>query len=365
MVGDRFRTVIAQPATLCNLDCGYCYLPDRKRQTLMPVKVAQRLAVSIAEQGSESAVELVWHGGEPLTTPVAHMRALLTELEPLRCDGRLAHGVQTNATLISQPWIELFTEYRFRVGVSIDGPQPMNATRVDWAGQSSFANTMTGIERLRSAGIEFSVICVVTAATIGRADELLDFFADLGCASVGFNIEEQEGLNAHRQQVTPKQAQEFWAALWARRGQFPHLRIRDLDRLRGWLGHTRSAGAQPPGVYDPIPTVAATGQVVVLSPELLGVTAPQYADFVIGNVLTETLPQMMARLHQVGYVAEFDDGLRRCAAECDFWAFCGGAQAGNRFFEHGRFDTTETNYCRTTYQSVVRSALDHTRKGST
>jgi len=124
MVGDRFRTVIAQPATLCNLDCGYCYLPDRKRQTLMPVKVAARLAASIAEQDSEHPVEVVWHGGEPLTTPVGHLRALLAEFEPLRQGGRLAHGMQTNATLIDGPWIELFTEYGFRVGVSVDGPEP-------------------------------------------------------------------------------------------------------------------------------------------------------------------------------------------------------------------------------------------------
>jgi uncharacterized protein len=365
MIRERFRTLIAQPATLCNLDCGYCYLPDRKQQTVMSAKVAQRLAASIEEQDSVHPVELVWHGGEPLTTPLSHMRSLLAPFEHLRRDGRMGHGVQTNATLINKRWIEMFIEFGFRVGVSIDGPRELNATRLDRAGHCSYEKAMVGIGQLRDAEIPFSVICVVTARTIDRANELMDFFGRLECASVGFNIEEQEGLNAHREQVTPDQAYAFWSRLWDLRDQYPHLRVRDLDRLRGWLEHVRSGRNDPAHGYDPIPTVSATGQTVVLSPELLGIHAPAYSDFVIGNVLTVSLPRMLENLGRIGYVAEFDSGLRSCAAECEFWKFCRGAQAGNRFFEHGHFKATETAYCRNTYQAVVRSALDRTRGGRT
>jgi uncharacterized protein len=73
---------------------------------------------------------------------------------------------------------------------------------------------------------------------------------------------------------------------------------------------------------------------------------------------------MLADLHTIQYVTEFDVGLRRCATECEFWRYCRGAQAGNRYFEHGRFDVTETTYCRNTYQAIARSALDWTRGGS-
>ncbi|GAA2525778.1 cyclophane-forming radical SAM peptide maturase AmcB [Winogradskya humida] len=364
MIGERFRTVIVQPATLCNLDCDYCYLPGRHRQTLMPVKVAERLADSIAAQPGDWQIEVVWHGGEPLTTPLTHMRALLASFEPLRSAGRVRHAVQTNATLITPGWIDVLREYQFQVGISIDGPEPLNGTRVDRAGGSAFGRTQAGIDQLRAAGIDFSAICVVTADTITFADQLVRFFADLGCVSVGFNIEELEGLNTHREQVTAVQAQKFWARLWWLRSVYPQLQIRDLDRLRSWIALARDGSEIAASVYDPIPTVSAIGQVVVLSPELLGVTAARYDDFVVGNVLTEALSEMMARLRGVGYVREFDTGLHRCASECEFWSFCRGAQAGNRFFEHGRFDITETNYCRTTYQAVVRSALDHIRKGA-
>lgn len=359
-VATQFSTLIVQPATLCNLDCAYCYLPGRHRQTLMSTKVARRLAASIAEQNSPSPVEVVWHGGEPCTTPLAHMTSLLSAFEQLHRDGRVIHAIQTNATLLTPGWIELIHDHRIRVGVSIDGPERLNGTRADRRGRPSFTRAMTGIRMLREAGIEFSAICVVTVDSIGCPDELMSFFSELGSRLVGFNIEEQEGLNAHREQVADEQAQQFWRRLWQLSPRYPHLRIRDLDRFRGYLGLIRGGRHPAAASYDPIPTVAATGQTVLLSPELLGVASSSYQDFVVGNVLTTSLPAMLAA-PAAGYVAEFREGLRRCAAECEFWDFCRGAQAGNRYFEHGRFDATETNHCRTAYQAVVRAALDLTR----
>jgi uncharacterized protein len=168
----------------------------------MSAEVAERLAGSIAEQGGDYPVDVIWHGGEPLTTPVTHMTSLLAAFEPLRRDGHVLHGVQTNATLITEAWCDLLIEYGFQVGVGIDGPNTLNAARVDRAGAATFDKTMAGINMLRRAGIPFTVICVVTPASIGHADDLVSFFQDLGCAGVGFNLEEQEGLNAHRAPIS-------------------------------------------------------------------------------------------------------------------------------------------------------------------
>jgi uncharacterized protein len=198
----------------------------------------------------------------------------------------------------------------------------------------------------------------VTAETVERVDELIQFFARLGCESVAFNIEEMEGLNAHRTQVTFEQARRFWARLWEWQQEHPELRIRDLDALRGYLSHTRGGQPHRKPRYDPIPTVSTTGEVVVLSPELLGVKSPKYRDFVIGNVITRSLPNLLTDMSSAAYVAEFERGLAACAAACEFWDFCRGAQAANRFFEHGSFAVTETAYCQNSRQAVVLSAAD-------
>ncbi|GAA0919012.1 cyclophane-forming radical SAM peptide maturase AmcB [Virgisporangium aurantiacum] len=360
-VARTFHTLIVQPTTLCNLDCAYCYLPDRTRQRLMSVPVAAACAASVAVQDSDHPVDVVWHGGEPTATPLEHFRALLAPFEPLRAAGRVRHGIQTNATLLNERWCELLSAFQFQVGVSVDGPPWANRHRVDRAGHDTHARTIRGVRQLRQAGIPFTAICVVTPDTIDRVDDLVAFFTMLGCTSVGFNIEEQEG--SQRAVVDEQAAYRFWQRLVQLRTAGNALSVRDLDRLVGYLHATRTDPRPLAAPFDPIPTVGFNGQTVLLSPELLGITAADYQDFIAGNVLTASLPQMIADADRLRYVREFTTALHACASNCGFFDFCRGAQAGNRYFEHGTFTVAETHYCRTTRQALVRAAAAELTEG--
>jgi hypothetical protein len=100
----------------------------------------------------------------------------------------------------------------------------------------------------------------------------------------------------------------------------------DLDRLCDYIDSAR-AGRNRHAPLDPIPTVAHNGDTVVCSPELLGVRDPDYSDFLVGNVLTDTIGAMLARARQHRYVREFEQALQACATGCDYFDFCQGAQA--------------------------------------
>jgi uncharacterized protein len=52
-------SVIMQPTTLCNLDCSYCYLPDRRHIRRMLPAVAQAVAASVAPCTERTVVEVV------------------------------------------------------------------------------------------------------------------------------------------------------------------------------------------------------------------------------------------------------------------------------------------------------------------
>ena len=73
------RTVVIQPTTICNLDCTYCYLPDRRVGRFMSPKTAAALASSISESYDVAAIEVLWHGGEPLSCGYSRFVALLDE----------------------------------------------------------------------------------------------------------------------------------------------------------------------------------------------------------------------------------------------------------------------------------------------
>lgn len=351
------QTVVVQPTTWCNLDCAYCYLPFRRLRHQMTAEVAGALAASLAPLTADGPpMGIVWHGGEPLAVGPQRFAELLAPFEDLRRAGRVHHYVQTNASLITDSWCDLFAAYEVRVGVSIDGPAVMNRDRVDLRGKPAFDRIVRGITRLRERGFPFSVISVVGTDGITMPEELLEFLASLGCHSAGFNIEEIEGVNTDRQPPAPEQAEEFWrrTVTWTR-GRSGRMNLREIERLTEYLRLIRTGkrAEWDRRRLDPIPTVSVSGDVVLLSPELADSSDPAYGDFLAGNILNQSLTEILDGAHGLRYVRDFLTGLDRCQAECAFFDFCRGAQAANRYFENGSLATTETNYCRVSRQALV------------
>ena len=350
--------LILQPTTLCNLDCSYCYLPARKLRRDMTPEVAQAIAAGIPEDWpSSGTLEVVWHGGEPLTVGTAAMRQLFAPFEQLRQAGRIVHVIQTNATLITDEWCDLFEQFEVSVGLSIDGPAEMTSNRVDWRGMPAFDRIVAGISQVKRRDIDFTVIAVVDQENSGSAVEILEFLAELGCPFVGINMEEKEGSNTHDGTPTVDQARRFWRDVFVWSNANPHLKVREVEHLLEYLAlspKARAADVQ----HDSIPTIGWNGDTVLLSPELLGARSEKYHDFIAGNVLVDSLPEIIYRAADLAYVQEFREGIERCKASCDFFAHCQGSHAGNRFFEHGNFLAAETEHCRTSTQAVVLALHD-------
>ncbi|MFJ6126418.1 cyclophane-forming radical SAM peptide maturase AmcB [Streptomyces griseoviridis] len=353
------QTVVVQPTTWCNLDCRYCYLPFRRLRHQMSPEVAEALAQAVGRlDDSGHPIGIVWHGGEPLAVGRQHFRSLLAPFETLRRAGRVHHYVQTNATLITDTWCELLASYDVRVGVSIDGPAALNAERVGLRGKPAFDRILRGITTLRECGVPFSVISVVGTLGISMPEELMEFLDSLGARSVGFNIEEIEGVNTDREPPNALQAQDFWLGVLTWSGQHPDApEVGAVARLAEYLRLIRSGqGAEWSGrLLDPIPTVSWKGDVVLLSPELADTAAPEYGDFSAGNILEQPLVEILRDAHRLRYVRDFLTGLDRCEATCEFFGFCRGAQAANRYFENGSLKSTETNYCRVSRQALVKA----------
>lgn len=354
------ETIIMQPTSLCPLACTYCYLPQRHLMRDMTPIVAAAVAAGI--EPDWPPIEIVWHGGEPLAVGPRRLAALLEPFEPLRQAGRVQHKVQTSATLITDAWCELFERYEIGVGVSIDGPREANRHRVDRAGRPMFDRIVAGIETLQRHGIPFIVLAVVSRDGTYRAVEVLDVLRDLGCRWVGFNIEAKEGANACSNTPALEDARRFWRDTFAWCQQNRDVTVREVQRLLGFLGlapAVRAADAK----HDLIPAIAWNGDVVLLSPELLGVADAAYHDFVAGNVLVDPMPTIVRRAGGVAYVQEFLVGLEQCKATCEFFAYCQGAHAGDRAVsidhgEHGTFTATETEHCRTSVQAPVLALAD-------
>ncbi|MCY0939660.1 cyclophane-forming radical SAM peptide maturase AmcB [Streptomyces sp. H34-S4] len=356
----RPRSVIMQPGTRClPLDCSYCYLPFRKVAHLMPVRVAEAVATVVNRWAtSDPGFEVVWHGGEPLAVGREHLAALMAPFRGVK------HTVQTNAVLIDDAWCKFLREHDMAVGVSIDGPEHMNIHRVTSAGHSAFRVIMRGIDRLRHHGIPFSAIAVVSDPDPALAEDFYGFFAELGVTSVGVNIEEQEGENVTLDRDAG-QVTRFWEALASAWTANPVTPVREISRVldfaRSVLDDSGRVAAAAP--WDPLPTVAYDGSVVLLSPELAGYHDERLGDFTTGNVLTAPLGVLLAEAEaRTPWLGELWRGVEACRASCEYFAFCGGGHAANRYFEHdGRLDGTRTRYCASSKIALFEGVTDHVR----
>jgi uncharacterized protein len=79
-------------------------------------------------------------------------------------------------------------------------------------------------------------------------------------------------------------------------------------------------------------------------------------------VLTTPLARLLADPLATTWVSEFVEGVEACRSRCPYFGFCGGGHAANRFFEHGRFDGTETEHCRNSKICLLEGVLDHARR---
>jgi uncharacterized protein len=350
--------VVMQPTTLCNLDCNYCYLPLRAVDKRMSVAVAEAVAAAVEPWSRTGRFSVVWHGGEPLATGREHFAALLSPFAPA-----VEHHVQTNATLIDDAWCDFFAEREIRVSVSVDGPEGRNGERVNRGGKPAYGKIMRGIETLRRHEIPFSALCVVGRPEPGLATELYEYFLELGCDVLGINVEETEGVNKRANRHPEELVTGFWAELVTAWRRDPRIHLREVEWTLRFAAAVLDGTADEvlPRRLDPIPTIAQDGSVVLLSPELAGFKDPRYADFTSGNVLTSGLDEILTGAADTPWIAEFLRGVEACRSSCAYFGFCGGAHAANRYFEHGRFDVTETDHCRNSKIRLLEGVLDHAR----
>lgn len=185
----RIGSLLIKPVSaLCNLDCSYCFYLDREAdpyQALphrrMDLETLERLVDTYLFYSYPSSA-FAFQGGEPALAGVEFFHALAAFQKRYGRDGQeVSNSIQTNGVLLDDEWCALFHEYKWLVGISLDGPEAMHDRyRLDRQGKGSWARVMTGIECLKRNRIEFNVLCVVSQANVEQPGEVYRFFRSLG-----------------------------------------------------------------------------------------------------------------------------------------------------------------------------------------
>lgn len=359
--------IVIQPTSFCNLNCDYCYLPDRHLKQQLSLDLIDPIFKAIfTSQFFRQDATICWHAGEPLAVPVSYYNAVfeqinITDRQYNRTPYKIRQSVQTNGILINQTWCDLFKQHEVHVGISLDGPAFLHdAHRKTRKGLGTHAATMRGIAHLQKNNIDYSVIAVLTKDSLDYPDEIFHFFVDNGIMDVGFNMEETEGVNPSSSLDVGVEnryrafIQRFWELVTQTSGEF---KLREFEIICSAIycdSRLENTDMNKPFV---IVNIDANGNFSTFDPELLGVNTDRYGQFILGNVLQNTFESVCQSNKFQHMYQDMTAGVALCRQSCQYFGLCGGGAGSNKYWENGTFNSAETQACRDRIQIITDVVL--------
>ncbi len=176
--GLKPSAVYFNPTERCNLNCSYCYIPEKMRQGGRDMsradifKALRKLRKYFREVMPKGRLpQVIFHGAEPMLNRDGVFAAIEEFGDYFR------FGVQTNGTLLDDEAIEFLTSNGTGIGLSLDAPTAAIAdkTRKTWNGEGVYDRTLEAMGKLKGYP-GYNVICTVTRENMSYLGKLVEFF---------------------------------------------------------------------------------------------------------------------------------------------------------------------------------------------
>ncbi len=215
-------SLLVKPASAdCNLRCAYCFYLSKSR--LYPESKTHRMSDEVLNRliaGYMSTPQpqhsFAWQGGEPTLMGEEFFRRVVHLQQKHGGPGaRVANGLQTNGTLITESMAKHLATYNFLLGVSVDGPPDVHDRyRRTAGGRGSHAEVMRTVDLLTRHKVEFNHLVLVSDVNVGRGREVYRYLKGRGCLHHQYIpcVEFDEAGNPMPYSIT---GEEWGGFLWA------------------------------------------------------------------------------------------------------------------------------------------------------
>ena len=183
----KLSSVLIKPAGPdCNLACTYCFYLEKsalftKTKThRMSDEILEETVKQVLTQGGQE-VSFGWQGGEPTLMGLLFFRKAVELQKRFGRGQSVGNGLQTNGLLIDHEWAGFLNEYRFLVGLSLDGPQHVhNRYRMMRNGEGSWSRVVDKAKLLLDYGVATNALTVVNDYSADFPEEIYAFHKSLG-----------------------------------------------------------------------------------------------------------------------------------------------------------------------------------------
>ena len=383
MQGGPFHIMTKPYGPLCNLDCKYCYYLEKEKlfppgtSFRMPPEVLETFVRDYIASQPVGEVQFAWQGGEPTLLGLEFFQEVVRLQAKHAGNKRISNAIQTNGTTLDDDWCAFFTEHRFLVGLSIDGPEEFHdAHRVDKGGKPSFHKVMQGLEFLHKHQTEFNTLTVVNRLNSEAPREVYAFLKGIGSRFFQFIplVEREADAEAKALDLDlafpPGQDEEEtppvtpWSVGAKQYGTFL-LEIfdewvrQDVGSVFVQLFDTTLAGWT--GAEPPLCVFAKTcGNALVLehNGDLFSCDHYVYPDYRLGNIADTPLEELASLPKQVAFGQAKSDSLPGYCRRCEVRFLCNGECPKHRFV-HTPDGEPGLNYLCPSYKSFFTKTAFH------
>lgn len=159
-----YTTLIKPCGGLCNYKCSHCfYKPISRSDTMMTHASVDTLLHRLAEADNCDVLNIVFQGGEPLLAGVEYYQYFTTRAAELMPNTHINYSLQTNGSLIDDRYIKLFRDYKFLIGLSLDGDKSINNRyRFTSCGGTTYDEITAAARLMDKGGVEYNILTVIT-----------------------------------------------------------------------------------------------------------------------------------------------------------------------------------------------------------
>ncbi len=176
----------------CGMACGYCFYSGKG--ALFPDTSVHRMSEAVLEEtirqlmaGPHGELSVSWQGGEPTLMGTAFYKKAVEFEERFGRGKTVGNGMQTGGILINREWARLFRDYKFLVGLSIDGPEHVHDRyRRTRAGGPTWEKVRDAAHLMLDEGVAVNALSVVNDYSVRFPEETYGFLKELGLSYMQF-----------------------------------------------------------------------------------------------------------------------------------------------------------------------------------
>jgi uncharacterized protein len=353
---EPYLSLILKVTERCNLACPYCYFffggdeSYKEHPPFMDEATLDHVLAFILDARAKHGfrhVRIGIHGGEPLLMKKERFASMCRQFRAaLGNDPALTLGVQTNGVLVDEEWVDIFSEFRVRVGVSVDGPEHIHdRNRITKRGKGSYAVTEKGwhlMQQAHEAGRMHppTILCVVSPKEDGEMI-FTHFVKVMKTKAVNFLLPDSTHDALPFSPGVVDECARFLAEVsrvWAR-GEARGVHVRVLDDIAGPLLNDelyRRSVERP----SPLNQVCVSSNGDLCPDDVIRTYEPQFADTGL-NIRQHRFSDVAAH---PAWRSLAETPLPESCEQCTWRDICGGGLLQHRFSKRRQFDNPSI-YC--------------------